>query len=101
MTPDADALIDRARVFIDPAHREAAERALAHALEKDAAGDGVLAALFSLRPKARDLVFGVFGSSTYLADLGARNPARLARALARTAGLAAERHVLIIEQTDR
>ena len=82
MTPDADALIDRARVFIDPAHREAAERALAHALEKDAAGDGVLAALFSLRPKARDLVFGVFGSSTYLADLGARNPARLARALA-------------------
>ncbi len=82
MTPDADALIDHARVLIDPAHREQAERALDRALEKDAAADGALAALFYARPKARDLVFGVFGSSTYLADLGARDPARLARALA-------------------
>ncbi len=82
MTPDADALINRARVFIDPAHREQAERALARALEKDAAADGALAALFSARPRARDLIFGVFGSSTYLADLGARDPARLVRALA-------------------
>ena len=82
MTPDPDALIDRAKVFIDPARPETAERELVRALERDAAQDGALAALFSARPKARDLVFGVFGSSTYLADLGARNPARLAGALA-------------------
>ncbi|MGD9657490.1 MAG: bifunctional [glutamine synthetase] adenylyltransferase/[glutamine synthetase]-adenylyl-L-tyrosine phosphorylase [Methylocystis sp.] len=82
MTSDANALLDRAKVFIEPLDPEKAEAALARALEKDGAADGALAALLRERPKARDLLLGVFGSSPYLADLSARDPARLARALA-------------------
>ena len=96
MTPDADALTDRARVFIDPLRRELAERALSQALEKDMAAGGALAALFAARPKARNLVSGVFGSSPYLADLGARDPIRLARILA---SAPAERIAQLIEAT--
>jgi len=77
----ASALIDRVATFILPGDPATGDRALARALEKDEAGDGALAALLDTRPRARDLLVGVFASSTYLADLGARDPARLARAL--------------------
>jgi glutamate-ammonia-ligase adenylyltransferase len=82
LTPDANDLLDRARVFIAPLDAEMAEKALARVLEKDGAADGALATLFRERPKARNLLLGVFGSSPYLTDLSARDPARLARALA-------------------
>jgi glutamate-ammonia-ligase adenylyltransferase len=78
----ASALINRAETFISPGDPEAGERALARALEKDSAEDGALAALLAARPHTRALLTGVFASSTYLADLGARDPARLARTLA-------------------
>ncbi|MGD9544050.1 MAG: bifunctional [glutamine synthetase] adenylyltransferase/[glutamine synthetase]-adenylyl-L-tyrosine phosphorylase [Methylocystis sp.] len=81
MTSDANVLLDRARVFIAPLDAGKAQEALARVLEKDAATDGALAALFQERPQARDLLLGVLGSSPYLTDLSARDPARLARAL--------------------
>ncbi|PPD45516.1 MAG: bifunctional [glutamate--ammonia ligase]-adenylyl-L-tyrosine phosphorylase/[glutamate--ammonia-ligase] adenylyltransferase [Methylocystis sp.] len=80
MTLDADALLTRAKTFIIPADAEKAQKALDRVLEKDAIG--ALAAFLAAHPKARDLLSGVFGCSPYLADLAARNPARLAVALA-------------------
>jgi len=74
-------LIDRANVFIQPPDAEAAQKALARALEKDAAAKGALRALIGEKPQARELLLGVFGSSPYLADLAARDPTRLALAL--------------------
>jgi glutamate-ammonia-ligase adenylyltransferase len=89
VTRDANALIDRARVIIAPADAGKAQQALDRVLEKDT---GALAAFLAESPKARDLLFGVFGSSPYLTDLAARDPARLAGLLAadpktRVAGL--------------
>jgi glutamate-ammonia-ligase adenylyltransferase len=80
LTLDADALIDRAQIILSPSDAEKAQKALTRVMEKDAAG--ALAALIAQRPKARDLLLGVFGCSSYLADLAARDPARLAAALA-------------------
>ncbi|WP_292530836.1 bifunctional [glutamine synthetase] adenylyltransferase/[glutamine synthetase]-adenylyl-L-tyrosine phosphorylase [Methylocystis sp.] len=81
MPSDANALIDRAKVFIQPLDAGRAEEALARVLEKDSAADGALAAALRERPSARDLLLGVLGSSPYLTDLAARDPARLARIL--------------------
>ena len=81
MSVSAAALIDRAEAFIAPGDPDAADRALARTLEKDATTGGALEALFEERPHARDFLAGVFAASTYLADLGARDPTRLARAL--------------------
>ncbi len=72
-------LLSCAKTIIDPLDRDAAERGLSRVLEKDR--DGALAALFSAEPRARALLYGVFGASPYLADLSARDPARLARLL--------------------
>lgn len=80
MTLDANALIERAKVIISPADAGKARQALDRVLEKDAGG--ALAAFLAEHTKARDLLFGVFGSSPYLTDLAARDPARLATALA-------------------
>jgi glutamate-ammonia-ligase adenylyltransferase len=80
LTLDADALLSRAKVIIAPADADKAQKALDRVLEKDASG--ALSAFLAEHPKARDLLFGVFGSSPYLTDLAARNPARLAQALA-------------------
>jgi [glutamine synthetase] adenylyltransferase / [glutamine synthetase]-adenylyl-L-tyrosine phosphorylase len=80
LTLDAEALIERAKVIISPADAERARKALDRVVEKDAGG--ALAAFLAEHPKARALLFGVFGSSPYLADLAARDPARLAAALA-------------------
>ncbi|HEY8162744.1 MAG TPA: bifunctional [glutamine synthetase] adenylyltransferase/[glutamine synthetase]-adenylyl-L-tyrosine phosphorylase [Methylocystis sp.] len=79
MTLNADALLSRAKIIISPADAEKAQKALDRVLEKD---KGPLASFLAERPKARDLLFGVFGSSPYLTDLAARDPARLAAALA-------------------
>ncbi len=79
MTLDANALIDRAIVIIVPADAGKAQQALDRVLEKDT---GALTAFLEENPKARDLLFGVLGSSPYLTDLAARDPARLASALA-------------------
>ncbi|QGM98052.1 bifunctional [glutamine synthetase] adenylyltransferase/[glutamine synthetase]-adenylyl-L-tyrosine phosphorylase [Methylocystis parvus] len=79
MTLDANALIARAKVIIVSADAEKARKALDRVLEKDATD--ALAAFLAEHPKARELLFGVFGSSLYLTDLAARNPARLAQAL--------------------
>lgn len=81
MTPTAASLIDRAQVIIAPADPEAAQRALARVLEKDAAAKGALTTLLAEKPQARMLLEGVFGSSPYLTDLAARDPTRLAIAL--------------------
>lgn len=81
MTSNANALLDRAKVFIQPLDAKRAEEALARVLERDVAADGALAALLRERPKARDLLLGVLGASPYLTDLAARDPARLVRAL--------------------
>ncbi|MFO1101532.1 MAG: bifunctional [glutamine synthetase] adenylyltransferase/[glutamine synthetase]-adenylyl-L-tyrosine phosphorylase [Methylocystis sp.] len=82
MTPDANALLDRAKVFIAPLDVEKAEKALTRVLEKEDATQGALATLLRERPKAHDLLLGVLGSSPYLTDISARDPARLAGALA-------------------
>jgi glutamate-ammonia-ligase adenylyltransferase len=81
VTTDAVALLDRAKIIIDPADRDKARQGLERVLEKDAAAGGALESLLSARPEARDLLFGVFGSSSYLTDVAARDPARLATAL--------------------
>lgn len=101
MTQDA-ALIDRAKVIITPADPEAADRALARVLEKDAAGDGALTAALAAHPKACDLLRGVFGASPYLTDLAAYGASRLAKALvtdpaARVEELIAEAKALATE----
>ena len=80
MTLDADALIDKAKIIIAPADAGRAQAALDRVLEKDKTG--ALGALLAQRPKARDLLFGVFGCSPYLSDLAAKDPARLAMGLA-------------------
>jgi glutamate-ammonia-ligase adenylyltransferase len=95
-TTEGAALIDRAKGLIEPGDPEAGGRALARALEKDAAAEGALAALLAEKPRARDLLLGVFGASSYLADLGARDPARLALALSSDP---AERVARLIEAT--
>ncbi len=82
MPSHTNALIDRAKVVIQPLDAGRAEEALARVLEKDGAADGALAAALRERPSARDLLLGVLGSSPYLTDLAARDPARLARILA-------------------
>ncbi len=82
MTPTENSLIDCAKVVIKPLDPDKAEQALARVLEKDAGADGAVAALIAERPNARDLLLGVLGSSPYLTDLSARDPTRLATALA-------------------
>ncbi|PWB84266.1 MAG: bifunctional [glutamate--ammonia ligase]-adenylyl-L-tyrosine phosphorylase/[glutamate--ammonia-ligase] adenylyltransferase [Methylocystaceae bacterium] len=77
--PDARPLITLARVVIEPIDPAQAQAALARVLERDA--DGALAACLAAHPKARALLEGVLGSSPYLADLAARDPARLAGVL--------------------
>ncbi len=77
--PSQNSLLDRAKIFISPADAEKAQKALDRVLEKD---KGALASFLAEHPKARDLLFGVFGSSPYLTDLAARDPARLVAALA-------------------
>ncbi|MBM3552557.1 MAG: bifunctional [glutamine synthetase] adenylyltransferase/[glutamine synthetase]-adenylyl-L-tyrosine phosphorylase [Alphaproteobacteria bacterium] len=96
MTPTEHSLIDRAKIIIQPLDAGKAEAALARVLEKDGVADGVVAALLDERPKARELLLGVFGSSPYLTDLAARDPARLARALASDPG---QRIDALIEET--
>ncbi|WP_424363438.1 bifunctional [glutamine synthetase] adenylyltransferase/[glutamine synthetase]-adenylyl-L-tyrosine phosphorylase [Methylocystis parvus] len=80
MTLDAAALIERAKIIIAPADADKARTALDRVLEKDSTG--ALGAFLGEHPKARDLLFGAFGSSPYLTDLAAKNPARLAAGLA-------------------
>lgn len=89
-----NSLLGRAKVFISPADAEKARRGLDRVLDKDA--DGALAALLAEAPPARDLLFGVFGSSPYLTDLAARAPARLAAALT---GVPLERVDALIAET--
>ena len=96
MTPTEHSLIDRAKVFIQPLDAKRAEEALARVLERDAAADGALAALLRDRPKARDLLLGVFGASPYLTDLAMRDAARLVRTLASDP---AQRVESLIEET--
>lgn len=74
-------LLFRARRVIEPLDREAAEKALARVLERDGEAKGALRGLLAERPGARSLLEGVFGSSTYLVDLAARDPSRLAEIL--------------------
>ena len=72
-------LLSRAKIFIEPADAAAGQRQLERVLERDA--DGALAAVLAERPPARKLLLGVFGCSIHLANLAARDPARLARLL--------------------
>jgi glutamate-ammonia-ligase adenylyltransferase len=80
LTLNDDALIERAKIIISPFDADRAQTGFDRILDKDA--DGALAGFISAHPKARDLLYGVFGSSPYLTDLAARGPARLAAALA-------------------
>jgi len=76
--PDAS-LLSRAKIFIEPADAQAGQKHLERVLERDA--DGALAAVLAEHPLARKLLLGVFGCSLHLANLAARDPARLARLL--------------------
>ena len=72
-------LLSRAKIFIEPADAAAGQRHLERVLERDA--EDALAAVLAERPPARKLLLGVFGCSPHLANLAARDPARLARLL--------------------
>jgi glutamate-ammonia-ligase adenylyltransferase len=72
-------LLARAKIFIQAADPDAARKFLDRVLDRDATG--ALTALLADDARARALLFGVFGCSPYLAELSARDPARLARLL--------------------
>jgi glutamate-ammonia-ligase adenylyltransferase len=75
-------LLARVQTVIEPLDRDAAKKALARVLQKDKdVANGVLTALLTERPDARVLLEGIFGSSPYLTDLAAGDPARLAGVL--------------------
>ena len=78
-TNPAPSLLSRARRLIEPIDLAQAEAALARVLERDASG--ALAAVLAAQANARALLIGVLGSSPYLTDIAARDPARLARLL--------------------
>ncbi|BBU63502.1 glutamate-ammonia-ligase adenylyltransferase [Methylosinus sp. C49] len=77
-TNPARSLLSRALRIIEPHDRAQAEAALARVLERDA---GALAAVIAAQGNARPLLEGVLGSSPFLTELSARDPARLARLL--------------------
>ena len=77
-TPPAS-LLARSRRIIEPIDRAHAEAALARVLERDSAG--ALAAVLAAHQNARPLLEGALGSSPYLTELSARDPARLVRLL--------------------
>jgi glutamate-ammonia-ligase adenylyltransferase len=79
MPPSDRSLLARARRVIEPVDRAQAEAALARALERD--GAQALSRLLDARASARPLLEGALGSSPFLADLAARDAARLARLL--------------------
>ncbi len=56
-----------------------AQKGLERVRERD--GEGSLTALLDRESKARELLAGVFGGSPFLAEISARDPARLARLL--------------------
>ncbi len=72
-------LLARAKIFLEAADPEMARKSLDRAVDRDATG--ALTALLADEARARALLFGVFGCSPYLAELSARDPQRLARAL--------------------
>jgi len=81
-TENERSLLAQARTIIEPLDPDAAGNAFARVLEKDRdMANGALAALLVERPEARALLEGIFGSSPYLADLAARDPARIAEIL--------------------
>lgn len=81
-TANERGLLAQARTIIEPLHAEAAEKALARVLERDRnISNGALAALLSEHPTGQALLSGIFGSSPFLTDLAARDPARLAAIL--------------------
>ncbi len=73
-------LLARARIFIEAADAQSAKKFLDRVVDRDE--DGALSELLSNDPRARALLFGVFGCSPFLAGLAAQSPSRLARALA-------------------
>jgi glutamate-ammonia-ligase adenylyltransferase len=79
IAPDGRSLLSRVRRVIAPIDRAEAQAALARVRERDASG--ALALALAEQPQAVALLEGVFGSSPFLTDLAARNPARLARLL--------------------
>ncbi len=78
-TNSACSLLARACRIIEPIDRAQAAAALARVLERDSSG--ALVALLAAQANARPLVEGVLGSSPFLTELAARDPARLARLL--------------------
>ncbi|PWB93526.1 bifunctional [glutamine synthetase] adenylyltransferase/[glutamine synthetase]-adenylyl-L-tyrosine phosphorylase [Methylosinus sporium] len=71
-------LLSRALLIIEPIDHAQAEAALSRVLERDA---GALAAVIAAQGNARPLLEGALGSSPFLTELSARDPARLARLL--------------------
>ncbi|HEY8066062.1 MAG TPA: bifunctional [glutamine synthetase] adenylyltransferase/[glutamine synthetase]-adenylyl-L-tyrosine phosphorylase [Methylosinus sp.] len=78
-TNSACSLLARASRIIEPIDRAQAAAALARVLERDSCG--ALVAVLAAQANARPLVEGVLGSSPFLTELAARDPARLARLL--------------------
>ncbi|HXY57194.1 MAG TPA: bifunctional [glutamine synthetase] adenylyltransferase/[glutamine synthetase]-adenylyl-L-tyrosine phosphorylase [Methylocystis sp.] len=77
--PIGNRLAARVKIRIASADPDRAQNLLVHIIESD--GSGLLEAVLAEEPQIRTLALGVFGCSPYLADLSARDPARLARLL--------------------
>ena len=75
----SQSLLSRARGALSAGDPSLAQRGLERVRERD--GEGSLVALLDRESKARELLAGVFGGSPFLADVSARDPARLARLL--------------------
>ncbi|HMK88363.1 MAG TPA: bifunctional [glutamine synthetase] adenylyltransferase/[glutamine synthetase]-adenylyl-L-tyrosine phosphorylase [Methylocystis sp.] len=79
-SPTESRLPERAKVVPVPTDAERARSALARILEHDVPSQA--ADVLAEQPQAQPLLLGVVGCSPYLADLCARDPARVARLLA-------------------
>jgi [glutamine synthetase] adenylyltransferase / [glutamine synthetase]-adenylyl-L-tyrosine phosphorylase len=77
--PSRPGLLTKAVDFIAPADPGLGQTLYDRLLERDTQGD--VAKLIVAHPRAQALLLGVFGCSPFLADLSARDPARLTRLL--------------------
>ncbi len=94
--PDAS-LLARVKVFVSPQSEDAAQRGFDRALERDASG---AFATLLVDARAKKLLRGVFAASPFLADVAARNPARLARLLQDDPDASLERLIAKAQRAD-
>jgi glutamate-ammonia-ligase adenylyltransferase len=82
--PPAGPLLDRVTRLIQPPERKAGDAAIARLVERERWDEGphAFADLLEREPRARPFLQGVLGTSPYLTEVAARDPARVARILA-------------------